>query len=686
LKRRWTITLLGAALACAGAAAVAVAVHLTPVPARDRLASLSQLVVAENGELLRAYLAPDGQWRLATRPEDVDPRYLDVLLAYEDRRFYRHIGIDFLAFARVAAQFLQHGRITSGASTLTMQAVRLLNPGSTGLHGKITQLLGAIQLERSLSKRDILEIYLTLAPFGGNIEGVRAASLFYFGKEPNSLTLQESALLVAIAQAPARRRPDRHPLAAAQARDRVLARLADRTTAATQEPPAPSAGPLVASRPFLAPHFADRARRLAPQAGTVRTTIDAALQAKVEQIVRETLQTWPGEVNASVLVVRNSDFAVRAYVGGSDFFARESAGQFDHVRAVRSPGSALKPMIYGLGFEALIIHPSTIVTDRPVNFDGYAPQNFNEDYQGDMTVREALIKSINTTAVAVLARVTPAVLLTRLRNAGLTIQVDDVDTAAGLAVALGGGGMTLESLTRLYASFANNGVVRPLKLLVADAGTERKRVLDRDAAWALTDILADAPPPSGFGQRHAADGGRRIAYKTGTSFGYRDAWAVGFDRDHTVGIWVGRSDAAPNPGAMGVTTAAPLLHRVFDLLPTPRADVAGSSQGSVFANRVNIPARLQRLAGAAGQRQAHTLRIVFPRRGSVVAAEKDGDGTQFVPLVADGGNPPYFWFVDGASLPDGDPKIRWYPKGAGHVSATLMDSEGETSTVEFWIR
>jgi penicillin-binding protein 1C len=225
LKRRWTITLLGAALACAGAAAVAVAVHLTPVPARDRLAALSQLVVAENGELLRAYLAPDGQWRLATRPEDVDPRYLDVLLAYEDRRFYRHIGIDFLAFARVAAQFLQHGRITSGASTLTMQAVRLLNPGSTGLHGKITQLLGAIQLERSLSKRDILEIYLTLAPFGGNIEGVRAASLFYFGKEPNSLTLQESALLVAIAQAPARRRPDRHPLAAAQARDRVLARL-----------------------------------------------------------------------------------------------------------------------------------------------------------------------------------------------------------------------------------------------------------------------------------------------------------------------------------------------------------------------------------------------------------------------------------------------------------------------------
>jgi penicillin-binding protein 1C len=327
------------------------------------------------------------------------------------------------------------------------------------------------------------------------------------------------------------------------------------------------------------------------------------------------------------------------------------------------------------------------VSDRPVNFDGYAPQNFNEDYQGEMTVREALIKSINTTAVAVLARITPEVLLARLRNAGLTVQMNNTDTSAGLAVALGGGGMTLESLTRLYAGLANRGIVRPLKMLASSAETEKTTLLAPDVAWALADILAEVPPPPAFAQRRSADGGRRIAYKTGTSFGYRDAWAIGFDRDHTVGVWVGRSDAAPNPGAMGITTAAPLLYRIFDMLPRPQADVAGPPPAaSVFANRINVPARLQRFASAPNRRRDRALRILFPRNGSMIGPEKDGDGTPFVPLIADGGNAPYFWFVDGASLAQSDPRIRWHPDGPGGVSATVMDSNGEMSTVEFWIR
>jgi penicillin-binding protein 1C len=644
-------------------------------------------VVAENGELLRAYLAADGRWRLTTRPEDVDRRYLDTLLRYEDRRFYEHHGVDVFALARVGSQFLRHGRVVSGASTLTMQVFRLLNPGITGFRGKLLQILGAIQLERRLSKHDILATYLTLAPFGGNVEGVRAASLFYFGKEPIDLTLKESALLVAISQAPNRRRPDRNPLAAAEARDRVLNRLGDLAPTARMLRPATAARPLVGPRAFLAPHFADRVRLLAPGDETIRTTIDASLQAKLEQMVRETLQDWPGKVNAAVLVVRNADSAVRAYVGGSDFFSFENAGQLDHVRAVRSPGSTLKPAIYGLGFEGLIIHPSTIVTDRPVVFDGYAPQNFNEEYQGDMTVREALIKSINTTAVTILARITPALLLTRLRNADIPIQLDDVDTSAGLAVALGGGGMTLESLTRLYSGLANEGLVRPLRMLASSPDTGGKRVLNRESTRSVVDILADVPPPNGFGRRHAKDGGRRIAYKTGTSFGYRDAWAIGFDGIHTVGIWIGRSDAAPNPGALGVTAAAPLLYRAFDMLPVPGSDVAGrSSQSNAFANQANLPSRLYRLSSGLGRQHAPTLRIVFPSKGSVVAAEKDGDGAFFIPLIADGGRPPYFWFVDGASLPSSDAKIRWRTNGRGSVSATLMDSNGETSTVEFWIK
>jgi penicillin-binding protein 1C len=683
---RWKalIAALTAALLCAAAAIVA-AVHLTPVPPRDRLSMLSQQVLAQNGEVLRGYLAPDGRWRFAVRHEDVSPHYLEALVGYEDRRFYRHFGIDLVALARVGWDFLRHGRIYSGASTLTMQVVRLLNPGTTGLPGKVSQVIGAIQLERHFSKHEILDMYLTLAPFGGNIEGVRAASLIYFGKEPRALTMDDAALLVAVAQSPNRRRPDRHPLAAAKGRDRVLARLDEIRASARAEPFGPAVSTL-ASRPLFAPHFADRVRKLAPAANTIRTTIDAVLQSSLEQIVQEGLQTWPAEVNGAVLVVRNSDLAVRAYVGGTEFFTRANAGQYDHVRAVRSPGSTLKPMIYGLGFEGLIIHPSTIIADRPVDFDGYAPQNFNEDYQGDMTVREALIKSINTTAVAVLARIGPGVLLTRLRTADVAIQVDEVDVSAGLAVALGGGGMTLEDVTRLFAGLGNRGVVRPLKLLAAEPQAEGRRLLPHDAAWAVTDILADAPPPPAFGQRRSRDGGRRIAYKTGTSFGYRDAWAVGYDREHTVGVWMGRSDAAPNPGAMGVTAAAPILFRIFDLLPTPEGDVAGPPpRGSLFASP-SVPPRLQRWAGRGDNQQDPLLRILFPRKGAVITAETDGDGTRFVPLVADGGSPPYFWFIDGALLTNSDAKIRWQPEGSGPVNATLMDSSGKTSTVEFWIR
>jgi penicillin-binding protein 1C len=682
--RTWLLVCL--AVICGWVSLLVTALSIISVPESGRLGSASQLVTAENGEILRGYLTPDGYWRLATRLEDVDRRYLDVLLAYEDRRFFKHSGVDILAVARVAKQLLQHGRVVSGASTLTMQVVRLLNPGLTGPRGKILQMLGALRLERSLSKREILEIYLNLAPFGGNVEGVRTASLFYFGKEPTHLTLNQAALLVAVAQSPTRRRPDRHPSAALAARDRVLDRVAGRIPASDRPEPEASLALISASRPALAAHFADRVRRQTGQA-TIRTTIDIGLQTRIEQLVRDALNMWPDEVNAAVLVVRNADFAARAYAGGDDFFSREDAGQFDHVRSVRSPGSTLKPIIYGLGFEALIIHPSTIVTDAPVNFDGYAPQNFNEGFQGDMTVREALIKSINTTAVAVLARISPAGLLARLRNVDVPIKVDSLDAQTGLAVALGGGGMTLESLTRLYAGIANKGRVRRLKVLADDPNSESTRLLPPDVAWALADILADVPPPNGFGQRNSGDGGRRIAYKTGTSFGYRDAWAVGFDRDHTVGVWIGRSDGAPNPGALGATAAAPLLYRIFDLLPTPHHDVAGAPlPNSAFANRLTVPQRLQRWAPSPGKQQVQLLRIVFPQSRSVVVAENDADGTSFVPLSADGGEPPYFWFVDGVPLPDRESRVRWRPPGPGPVSASLMDSKGFMSAVEFWVR
>jgi penicillin-binding protein 1C len=679
---RRTMAVLVVALIAAAGAAVA-AIKFTPLPSLDRAALISPTVLARDGRILRAYLAPDERWRFAVVPADVSKNYIDTLIAYEDKRFYRHIGVDVFALARVCWGFVRHGRAVSGASTLTMQVVKLLNPGLSGVRGKLIQIIGAIQIERRLAKQDILALYLTLAPFGGNIEGIRAASLFYFGKEPANLSLDESALLVAVAQSPARRRPDRHPIGAREGRNKVLDRLRHHCALAECIDPA-SNTTTIGYYPFLAPHLADRVRKLSSRAPVITTTVDADLQAQIESTVKQALQAWPANVNAAALVIRNSDAAVLAYVGGSNFFSQDDAAQFDLVRAVRSPGSTLKPMIYGLGFEALVIHPNTIISDKPVNFDGYAPQNFNEEYQGDMTIREALIKSINTTAVSVLARITPMALLTRLRSADLAIQIKDTDVTAGLAVALGGGGTTLETLTRIFSGISNHGRARPLKLIADAPIPQSKKLMNEDAAWAIADILGDMPPPPGFGPRQTRDGGRRIAYKTGTSFGYRDAWAVGFDRDYAVGVWLGRSDAAPNPGALGLTAAAPMLYRIFDVLPAPEGDVAGlPSAHNPFASRV-VPPRLYRFSGAPGA-QLQSLRILFPRRGAVIVAERDGDGAPFVPLVADGGDPPYFWFVDNVLLPDSDAKIRWRPNGVGLVAAKLMDSRGAVTETEFSI-
>jgi penicillin-binding protein 1C len=672
-----------ASIPAAGFLLLQTLVLLTEGPSLARFEALSPLVLAADGQVLREYLATDDKWRLRTGAGDVPPQFLRLLIRHEDRRFYSHSGVDWCAVARATFQLLRHRRVASGASTLTMQAARLLAPGSRGLAAKAWQLVSALQLERRLPKAKILEIYLTLAPFGANIEGVRSASLHYFGKEPRDLQLQESALLIAMLQAPERRRPDRHPLAAIEARDLVL-KLAFASDGGANPPELKgSRVELAGGRPFSAPHLADRLRRHAPNAATLSTNIELILQQRIEQVVGEGALEWSPDMTAAALVIRNADAAAVGYVGSIGFFDSTRSGQVDNVRAVRSPGSTLKPMIYGLGFEALIIHPSTIIADRPVLLEDYAPQNFDEGYQGDLTVREALIKSINTTAVVVLSRLTPLVLVTRLRNADIPLRVDDVDVSAGLSIGLGGAGITLEDLTRLYAGIANRGVVRPLRLRRTDAILGGKRLLTSAAAWALADILADVPPPAGFARRHAMDGGRRIAYKTGTSHAFRDAWAVGFDGLHTVGVWLGRANGAPTANAMGASAAAPVLFRIFDLLPVPEHDVAHDRPAnSILTQSTQIPDRLRAFAtqGTGGER--HALRILFPRKDALVSTQDAG----FVPLVADGGSPPYFWFVDGRPLADDAQRVRWQPDRPGVVNAVVFDSSGNEASVQFWTK
>ncbi|MBU1173944.1 MAG: penicillin-binding protein 1C, partial [Alphaproteobacteria bacterium] len=401
----------GTALACVLAVAAGVQVleaelrRIGPPPlaAGD---TVSTVVLDRAGMLLRAFTTQEGRWRLPITRDEVDPRYLEMLFAFEDKRFYRHGGVDPLAVLRAGWQLLSHGRIVSGGSTLTMQVARLLEqrhqrtPG-----GKLHQMFRAVQLERHLSKAQILDLYLRLAPFGGNLEGVRAASLAYFGKEPRRLSLGQAALLVALPQSPEARRPDIVGNDARAARSRVLVQ-AQRAGLISEAARVRAAAEVIPSGrlafPKLAPHLGE-AELAADRAKAVhRLTIDKGLQASLESLAERHAPLLGRRLSAAILVVENETGKVLAHVGSAGFLDDDRFGAIDMVRAVRSPGSALKPVIYGMAFDNGIVHPETLIEDRPTRFGSYAPKNFDDDFHGTVTVGEALARSLNIPAVKVL--------------------------------------------------------------------------------------------------------------------------------------------------------------------------------------------------------------------------------------------------------------------------------------------
>jgi penicillin-binding protein 1C len=539
LRRRLSLIAASSAIAavvCSGAYWICA---LGPPPLGEALA-FSTLVLDRDGKLLRPYATPDGRWRMPATRENVDPRFLQLLLAYEDKRFYAHHGIDPYALSRAFAQLVTHGHIVSGASTLTMQVARLLEPrAGRSFNAKLRQMLRAVEIERALSKDEILALYLSLAPYGGNLEGVRAASLAYFGKEPRRLTLGEAAMLVALPQSPERRRPDRSTRAVREARDRVLERAAaagifplDEIERAKGEPVPDARRPM----PMLAPHAADAAVAAAPDRSLHRLTIDAALQTSLEELARERARVLGPDISVAILAVDHASGDVLARVASADYFDTRRAGQVDMTSAVRSPGSTLKPFIYGLGFEDGLIHPEALIEDRPIRFGGYAPENFDLHFQGTVTVRRALQLSLNVPAVVVLDRIGASRFAARLEQAGGSFALPP-NELPGLAIGLGGVGVTLNDLVALYAGLARLGTTVPLteRRASGDEPATSRRLLDPTAAWYVGSILLGTPPPENAG-------GGRIAFKTGTSYGYRDAWAVGFDGKRTIGVWVGHLD------------------------------------------------------------------------------------------------------------------------------------------------
>jgi penicillin-binding protein 1C len=652
----------------------------------DRVREVSTTILDRNGKLLRAYAMADGRWRLPLDARTgVDPTYLKLLLAYEDRRFRTHAGVDPLALGRAAIQVLTRGHIVSGGSTITMQLARLIEPRrERTLYAKLRQIVRAIEIERQMSKDEILNLYLAMAPFGGNLEGVRAASIAYLGKEPKRLSLAEAALLVALPQSPETRRLDRHPDAARTSRDRVLDRMVEAGVIAEEDAIGAKANPVPGLRrpmPMLAPHSADQAIVSVKEKSVIALTLDSSLQKSLETLARDRAIALGPNISVAILAVDNASGDVLAHVGSPDYFDERRAGQVDMTRAVRSPGSTLKPFIYGLAFEDGFVHPESLIDDRPIRFGSYAPENFDMTFQGTVPVRKALQMSLNVPAVALLDRVGASRLSSRLKQAGTELVLPK-DEAPGLAMGLGGVGITLQDLVQLYCGLARLGNTRPLREIASlpDDGRDSLRLLDQVAAWQVGNVLLGTPPPENGVHN-------RIAFKTGTSYGYRDAWSVGFDGRITIGVWIGRPDGAPAPGIVGRTAAAPILFDAFARTGKLPAPLPKAPKGTLVASNAKLPLPLRRyrsvgeLVRTDGEQ---ALRIQFPLNGSRIDAT-GGNGASFsaMPVKVAGGVLPIAMLVNGVSVGELDGRRQRLidPPGPGFARLTVIDAKGAADTV-----
>lgn len=638
-------------------------------------------VLARDGRLLRAYTVADGRWRMAVSPDAVDPDFTTMLIAYEDKRFYSHGGVDLSAILRALVQAARQRRLVSGGSTLTMQVARLLEDSGTGqLKGKLRQARVALALERRLTKAQILQLYYQVAPYGGNLEGVRAASLAYFGKEPQRLTTAQAALLVALPQSPESRRPDRFLKAAALAREKVLAQAVMVGVIQAEQAHAASREAIPARRqafPALAPHLADRIVAAAPSAQWHHTTLDAALQVRLQELATQAVAAHGDRLQVAIVVAEHKSGAVLASVGSAAYRADARLGFVDMTRAVRSPGSTLKPLVYGLAFDEGLAHPETLIEDRAMDFGGYAPQNFDKIFRGEVRIRDALQLSLNLPVVALTDALGPAKLMAGLRRAGVTARVPG--GKPGLAVALGGVGVSLEDMVGLYATLARGGVARPLHFTqqAVDKDVSGLRVMSAVAAWQVGDILSGVAPPIGAPVN-------RLAYKTGTSYGHRDAWAIGFDGRHVIGVWMGRADGTPVPGVFGADLAAPLLFQAFarvkrklDSLPLP-------PPSTLMVANASLPQPLRKFRPRhAAFTAADAPKVDFPPDGAEVELMAEG-----ILLRVRGGVGPFTWLADGkpvvVSARGRDQLVKML--GPGFVELSVIDSRGQSAQAKVRLR
>ena len=550
--------------------------QLYPLKLQHNEQLFSRVVLDENDQPLRTFADDKGIWRYPVKLSEVSPLYIEALVNYEDRWFWTHPGINPFSLLRAAFQNLTSGRIVSGGSTLSMQVARILHPHQRTVLGKIQQIFRTLQLEWHLDKSEILQIYLNRAPFGGTIEGVQAASYTYLNKSARELTHSEAALLAVLPQAPTRYRPDLHHQAAQNARNKVLLRLAAHHIW-SRETVNDAMVEQVFSFNFrpaqLAPLLSRRLLSRSRNQAVIKSTINKSLQQRSQEVLQSYIHPLPKRSSAAVLIVDNHTSAVKTYIGTGDFGNAERFGYVDMVQGIRSPGSTLKPFLYGLAIDEGLIHSHSLLADVPRHWGAYRPANFSGQFQGPVSATDALQRSLNMPAVDLLERYGSNRFVAQLENAGQTLVIPH--NKPNLAVILGGLGTSLEQLVQSYSAFANQGKVTQLRYLAQDllAPKITRNLLPPSSAWTMQKILSDIKRPDEIHTLTARPDKKQLAWKTGTSYGFRDSWAIGVNRDYTIGVWVGRPDGTAMPGHYGRLTAGPLLFKIYDQLPTETAPI-----------------------------------------------------------------------------------------------------------------
>jgi penicillin-binding protein 1C len=680
-KRNVVLGGLGLALA------LIIGIDLLFPPNLARFKDTSAVVLGDDKSLLHVFQTSDEKWRLKTDFKEVDSRYITFLIAREDQRFWYHWGIDPLAIIRAVFQMIRMQKVISGGSTLTMQTARLLEPRPRTVTSKLIEMIRTLQLECHYSKRQILSMYFTLAPFGGNIEGIKAASLAYFEHLPKSFTPGEAALLVALPQSPSKLRPHIFPMRAEKARYRILASMLNRKILNQEEFKIAVAEPLPKQRAEfsrLIPHLSWRLHQAYPGLNIHHTTIIKEIQLLSENVVRSTLTSLSPQANIAVLVMDHAENKVRAYVGSSDFFNEKKDGQVDFICAYRSPGSTLKPFIYGLAFEEGLVNPNSLILDDRVRFGIYSPGNFDKEFRGMVTVREALQLSLNVPAVSVLNQLGSLRFLGTLKAVGVDAKFKDQSTKPTLAIALGGLGMTLEQLVMLYGGLARGGIVKRLRYSTLDKNIMGYSLLSERSVDQVTQILKHDNRETGSFQRPLS-----ISFKTGTSYGHRDAWAIGYNANFTVGIWIGHPAGSSMGQGTGQSLAVPILQKIFQFLPKNQSKNI-QTQPTIKLNSAHLKLRSNKYASSQKEilRVQNLPKLLFPIHETTIEREKTlQGGYKALPFKVSGGTRPYTWVINGRpETPSWQHKYDWLPGEPGFHTITVIDAEGKAARAHIELR